>query len=94
VPLQIVCVEREGKDRRHRHVSMVGVVAGNTIIRFSVTTVRKLIKKGTVSFICLDANGRKVPVRRYRCDCGTKSIRTASNDQDDTTLSRLPTCGR
>ncbi len=92
VPLQIVCAERSGKDARHRHIDAVGIATGNTIIRFHVKTVRQLIKKGTVSFFCLGPNAENVKVRRYKCACGRKTIRTIPDDITDQVLSALPTC--
>ncbi len=94
MPLQIVCVDRSGRDPRHHHVSAVGISTGNTVLRFSVKTVRQLIKKGTVHFYCVDANGDEARVRRYRCSCGRKTIRTDPDDIADGALSTLLTCRR
>ncbi len=89
--LQIVCVERAGKGD-HRHVVTVGVATGNTIIRFSVKTVRRLIKNGDVSFYAIGPDGRKERIRRFRCTCGRGSLRTGSDDVNDGVLSDLPSC--
>ncbi len=93
MPLQVVCVERSGPSRDHRHVAAVGITTGTTILRFSVRTVRQLIKKGTVTFYCLDRDGRRVEVRRYRCACGRGTIRTGADDLADGALSELSSCG-
>jgi hypothetical protein len=94
VPLQIVCVERSGRSPRHRHVTVVGVATGNTFLRFSVKTVRQLIKKGTVDFYCVNEAGDPVRVRRFRCSCGRKTIRTRRDDMTDGALSELSMCRR
>jgi hypothetical protein len=94
VPLQIVCVERSGRSQRHRHVTIVGVATGNTFLRFSVKTVRQLIKKGTVDFYCVNVVGDPVQVRRFRCSCGRKTIRTRRDDVADGALSVLSICRR
>ena len=87
----MVCVERAGKGA-HRHVTTVGVSAGNTIIRFPVKTVRRLIKRGDVAFYALNAAGKKVRVRRFRCACGRATIRTGHDDIADGVLSALSRC--
>jgi len=91
--LEIVCVERKGKKPKHRHITVVGVAVNKTVIRFSVKTIRRIVKEGTVEFYCLDPNGEKIRVRRYKCHCGVKTIRTGSDGVTDGYLSRLPTCG-
>lgn len=91
MPLQIVCVQRKGKGD-HRHVTTVGVSTPEVVIRFSVKTVRKVLKRRAVEFYCIGSDGESVPVRRFRCDCGAKTIRTVGNDIDDGYLSALPTC--
>lgn len=90
--LQIVCVQRAGKDPRHRHVRAVGVSTSQVVIRFSVKTVRKTIKRGTVDFCVVGPDGTVVSVRRYRCACGAKTIRTTDDDLNDGLLSVLPSC--
>jgi len=94
VGLEIVCVERKGKDPAHRHVSAVGVDTSQVIIRFSVKTVRKILKRATVDFYCRGPDGEPVRIRRYRCTCGIKTIRTKPDDVTDGCLSALPTCPR
>ena len=86
--LQVICVERKGKKPAHRHVVAVGVDTPQVVIRFSVKTVRKILKRRTMEFYCLGPGGEQVAVRRYRCSCGVKTIRT----QPDDLLSGLPTC--
>jgi hypothetical protein len=90
--LEIVCVERKGKKPKHRHVAAVGLAVNKTVIRFSVKTVRKIIKEGTVDFYCLGPDGEKVPVRRHKCRCGVKTIGIGAGDVADGHLFRLPTC--
>jgi hypothetical protein len=92
VGLQIVCVERKGKKPAHRHVIAVGVDTPQVVIRFSVKTVRKILKRRTMEFYCLGPGGQQVTVRRYRCSCGVKTIRTQPDDIADGVLSALPTC--
>jgi len=92
--LEIVCVERKGRDPGHRHVSAVGVSTSQVIIRFSVKTVRKTIKRGTVDFYCTGPNGARIAVRRFTCPCGARTIRTLHDDLHDGVLSALPTCPR
>ena len=94
MPLQVVCVDRSGKSRDHRHVVAVGITTGNTILRFSVKTVRQLIKKGTVVFYCIDPTGNRVEVRRFKCSCGQKTIQTVRDDLHDGALSALSSCRR
>jgi hypothetical protein len=91
--LEIVSVMRKGKKPKHRHVTAVGLIVNNTLIRFSVQTVRKIIKEATVDFYCLDSDGEQVPIRRYTCRCGVKTIRAGVGDAVDGPLSRLPICG-
>ena len=92
--LQIVCVERSGKKADHRHITAVGVDTPQVIIRFSVKTVRKILKRRTMEFTCLDPDGNQVTVRRFRCTCGAKTLRTQPDDITDGVLSALPTCSR
>jgi hypothetical protein len=89
--LQIVCVQRKGKGD-HRHVATVGVRTSEVVIRFSVKTVRKVLKRRTAEFYCVGPDGASVPVRRFRCSCGAKTIRTTTDDMHDGHLSALPTC--
>jgi hypothetical protein len=91
VPLEIVCVQRKGKGE-HRHVITVGVRTPEVVIRFSVKTVRKIIKRRALEFYCVGGDGEKVPVRRFRCICGVKTVRTVGDDIHDGYLSALPTC--
>jgi hypothetical protein len=91
VALEIVCVQRKGKGD-HRHVTTVGVRTNEVVIRFSVKTVRKTLKRRTVEFHCVGPDGDSVPVRRFRCECGAKTIRTTRDDVRDGYLSNLPTC--
>lgn len=90
--LQIVCVERKGKKPNHRHVSAIGVNTSQVVIRFSVKAVRRIIKKGTVDFYCVGPDGTEMRVRRYKCRCGAKTIRTLADDVNDGYLSWLPSC--
>jgi hypothetical protein len=39
-------------------------------------------------------DGEQVAVRRYKCRCGVKTIRTAPDDVTDGYLSALPRCVR
>jgi hypothetical protein len=91
MPLQVVCVQRKGKGD-HRHVTTVGVRTSEVVIRFSVKTVRKVLKRRTAEFYCVGPDGETVPVRRFRCACGAKTIRTDDGDILDGFLSALPTC--
>jgi hypothetical protein len=90
--LEVVCVERKGKKSKHRHVSAVGVDTTGAVIRFSVQTVRKIIKEGSVDFYVVGPSGERASVRRYKCRCGVKTIRTGADDVTDGYLSALPTC--
>jgi hypothetical protein len=91
--LPVVCVERAGKGE-HRHVAKVGVATGNSIIRFSVKVVRRLIKQGDVAFYVMDAEGRMHRLRRYRCPCGRGSLWAGDHHAGDGLLAELPSCGR
>ena len=91
--LEIISVRLKGKKPKHRHVTTVGLMVNNTVIRFSVKTVRKIITEGTVEFYCLTPDGKQVPVRRYKCRCGAKTIHTNAGDAAGDLLSRLPICG-
>jgi hypothetical protein len=91
MPLEIVCVQRKGKGD-HRHVTTVGVRTPEVVIRFSVKTVRKIIKRSALDFYCIGHDGEPVPVRRFRCTCGAKTIKTVRDDVHDGYLSALPTC--
>jgi hypothetical protein len=93
VGLEIVCVERKGQKAQHRHVRVVGIEVNGTVIRFSVKTVRKIIKQGSVEFFCADPSGERRRVRRYKCRCGVKTIRTGDDDVADGALSSLSHCG-
>ncbi len=90
--LQIVCVERKGPSPAHRHITAVGIDTPQVVIRFSVKTVRRVIKRQTMEFYCLDGEGKPLVVRRFRCHCGAKSIRIGDDDIADGVLSALPTC--
>ena len=90
--LQIVCVERKGKKPGHHHVTAIGVDTSQVIIRFSVKTVRRILKRGTVDFYALGRGGEQVRVRRFTCPCGAKTIRTGRDDTTDGVLSLLPGC--
>jgi hypothetical protein len=90
--LEIVCVERKGKKPGHRHVTAIGVDTTKVVIRFSVKTVRRIIKEGTVDFYCVGPDGEQVAVRRFKCGCGVKTIRTDTDDVADGYLSALPIC--
>jgi hypothetical protein len=92
VGLQIVCVERKGKKPGHHHVTAIGVDTSQVIIRFSVKTVRRILKRGTVDFYALGGEGEPVRVRRFTCRCGAKTIRTGRDDTTDGVLSLLPAC--
>jgi trans-aconitate methyltransferase len=92
--LQVVCVDRKGKQAGHRHVSAVGVSTSEVVIRFSVKTVRRILKRGTVDFYCIGPDGSRVSLRRYKCRCGAKTVRTGDDDLADGVLSELPTCPR
>jgi hypothetical protein len=91
MPLEIVCVQRKGRGE-HRHVTTVGVRTPEVVIRFSVKTVRKIIKRQALEFYCIGHQGESVAVRRFRCGCGAKTIKTVGDDIRDRYLSGLPTC--
>jgi hypothetical protein len=90
--LEIVCVERKGKKAGHRHVTVIGVDTTKVVIRFSVKTVRRIIKEGTVDFFYTGPDGLPVAVRRYKCRCGAKTIRAVRGPEIDGELSQLASC--
>lgn len=90
----IVCVNRSGSDPKHSHITEVGIqpLAGGPTQVKPVKSIRRDIKLGVNRYFSTDPSGRRVRVRRYKCDCGTKTIRTKRDDIGDNNLSVKAPC--
>jgi hypothetical protein len=92
---QILCVTTERQDP-HEHIVNVGTgpAAGGAADRmWTVKVVRKAIKAGTDSFYTVGPeSGERADVRRYKCGCGVKTIRSADDAVEDNNLDSLASC--
>ncbi len=90
----ITCVNRSGTDPEHRHITEVGIRprTGGSGRVVPVKLVRQQIKLGVHNYFSVDASGHRVPVRRYKCVCGRKTIRTFPDDLADNNLSVKNPC--
>jgi len=90
----IICVDRSGADREHRHVERVGVQliphGGRRIL--DVREVRRLIKLGINRYFSTDGHGHLVEVQRRTCGCGRKTIDVAGNDTTEEDLLAQGAC--
>jgi|ERR1700722_20626461 hypothetical protein len=89
------CVDRsESGDPRHRHVyqAFVRPVTGGMGRLLPVKDIRREIRLGVHHFFSEDPKGRRALVKRYKCACGFKTIRTKPDDIRDGNLSAKGPC--
>jgi hypothetical protein len=91
----VTCVDRaSGGDPEHSHVyqAFVRPVQGGMGRLLPVKDIRREIKLGYHHFLSEDEHGQRVPVKRYKCICGIKTIRTKPDDLHDSNLSLKGPC--
>lgn len=91
----VKCVDRaSGGDPRHSHIyqAFVRPVTGGMGRLLPVKDIRREIKLGYHHFFSEDDQGRRAPVKRYKCKCGFKTIRTKPDDIKDSNLSSKGPC--
>lgn len=90
----ITCVNRSGTDPDHAHVTEVGIRprTGGSGKIVPVKQIRQQVKLGLHRYFAVDLAGHRVRVRRYKCICGRKTIRTTSDDIADNNLSIKKPC--
>jgi hypothetical protein len=90
----VVCVDRPGDDPEHDHVyqALVRPVGGGDGKLLPVKDIRRQIKLGANRFFSLNGEGERVRVKRYKCGCGCKTIRTGPDDIRDGNLSIKGPC--
>ena len=90
----ITCVNRSGSDPEHSHIIEVGIRprTGGSGRVVPVKQIRQQLKLGVHRYFSVDTLGNRVPVKRYKCVCGRKTIRTLSDDLADNNLSRKKPC--
>jgi len=90
----VTCVNRSGNDPKHSHIAEVGIRprTGGSGRVVPVKLVRQQIKLGVYRYFSTDATGHLVPVKRYKCACGRKTIRTHPDDLADNNLSVKRPC--
>ena len=90
----ITCVTRSGSDPEHCHITEVGIRprTGGSGRVVPVKLIRQQIKLGVHRYFSVDAAGHRVRVKRYKCVCGRKTIRTFDDDLADDNLSSKRPC--
>jgi hypothetical protein len=90
----VTCVNRAGSDPEHCHIIEVGIRprTGGSGRIVPVKLVRQQIKRGVHRFFSVDGSGHRVRVRRFKCTCGRKTIRTLQSDLTDGNLSLKHPC--
>ena len=91
----VTCVDRaSGGDTEHNHIyqAFVRPVSGGMGRLLPVKGIRREIKLGYHHFLSEDERGQRIPVKRYKCQCGFKTIRTKPDDIQDGNLSLKGPC--
>ena len=91
----VVCVDRFGDaEPMHNHIyqALVRPVTGGAGRLLSVKDIRRSITFGIHRFFSVDIDGNRVQVRRYRCGCGYRTIRTNPDDIRDSNLALKGPC--
>ena len=90
----VTCVNRSGSDPEHCHIAEVGIRprAGGSGMVVPVKLIRQQIKMGVHHYFSVDAAGHRVRVKRFKCACGRKTIRTLEDDVRDDNLSLKRPC--
>lgn len=90
----VICVDRSGENDGHNHIyqALVRPVTGGTGRLLPVKDIRREIKLGVHHFYSADPRGNRMPVKRFKCECGRKTIRTKPDDINDDNLSRKGPC--
>jgi len=90
----VICVDRSGDDSEHSHIyqAFVRPVTGGMGRLLPVKDIRREIKLGVHRYFSTDRDAKRVQVRRYKCACGRKTIRTEPDDLHDNNLSEKGPC--
>ena len=91
----VQCVDRvSSDDRNHGHIyqAFVRPVGGGMGRLLPVKDIRREIKLGYHHFWSEDTQGKRALVKRFKCDCGFKTIRTKPDDTQDNNLSLKGPC--
>jgi len=89
---QVLCIARAQTNWGHRHIVGVGTASKpGSPDRWPVAAVIARIEGGDL-FYTVGELGDPVFVRRFRCWCGTESVRTTTDVDDPDPLDALPAC--
>jgi hypothetical protein len=89
---QISCVERSMTNWGHRHITGLGTAAKpGSPERWAIATVLGRVAEGDL-FYAVNALGEPVFVHPYRCWCGTRTVRTTSDDDTSDLLDTVVSC--
>jgi hypothetical protein len=90
---QILCVTTKYQDPRE-HIVSVGTGTVTVDRTWTVKQVRKAIKRGDDHFYTVGpTSGEQAAVRRYKCACGVKTIRSDDDAVEDNNLDNLGSRG-
>jgi hypothetical protein len=80
------------KPSPHQHISMVGIVQGGAVKRYTVTQIRSMMTAGD-TFFTESKNGPIAKVVPFDCKtCNFPMIRSAPDATKDNNLDYLPNC--
>jgi hypothetical protein len=90
----VICVDRSAGDDGHNHIyqALVRPATGGVGRLLPVKDIRREIKLGVHRYFSTDPSENRIPVKRYKCQCGYKTIRTKPDDIHDNNLSRKGPC--
>jgi hypothetical protein len=89
---QVVCVERSQTNWGHRHITGIGTAPKpGAPERWPMATVIGRLAGGDLFYV-VSALGEPIFCQRYRCWCGTESLRTTADEGALEPLEALESC--
>jgi len=90
----VICVDRSGEDTENSHIyqAFVRPTTGGMGRLLPVKDIRREIKLGVHRYFSTDPDGNEVQVKRFKCSCGRKTLRTKPDDIHDSNLSAKGPC--